>query len=239
VQFVLVHGGWQGGWCWDAVAAILRDAGHGVFAPTLRGSEDGEVNRAGVDLTAIGEGLVDAISRADLRDLVLVGHSGGGPAIQHAAGQLASTTRRVVLVDAWVLRDGESIHDVLPAPLPEMDRAAAARSADRTVRMDPAVWASNFMNGASDEQIAATARRLVPVPLGWLTERISLPGFWAAGLPSSYVFCRDDRGAPLEVYAEMARRLGDPRTVECAGPHEPMLTHAEAMAEALLSAAKD
>jgi pimeloyl-ACP methyl ester carboxylesterase len=37
MQFVLVHGGWQGGWAWDAVAARLRAHGHEVLAPTLRG----------------------------------------------------------------------------------------------------------------------------------------------------------------------------------------------------------
>ena len=35
--FVLVHGAWHGGWCWDRVAARLRAAGHEVHAPTLTG----------------------------------------------------------------------------------------------------------------------------------------------------------------------------------------------------------
>jgi hypothetical protein len=33
--FVLVHGAWHGGWCWKQVAALLRQAGHEVFMPTL------------------------------------------------------------------------------------------------------------------------------------------------------------------------------------------------------------
>jgi hypothetical protein len=35
--FVLVHGSWHGGWCWQRVANILRGAGHQVFTPTLTG----------------------------------------------------------------------------------------------------------------------------------------------------------------------------------------------------------
>jgi hypothetical protein len=35
--FVLVHGGWHGGWCWCEVEALLAAQGHRVFAPTLTG----------------------------------------------------------------------------------------------------------------------------------------------------------------------------------------------------------
>ena len=35
--FVLVHGGWHGGWCWKYVPPLLRSAGHDVFTPTLTG----------------------------------------------------------------------------------------------------------------------------------------------------------------------------------------------------------
>ena len=64
----------------------------------------------------IGDDLVEAVKARDLRNFVLVGHSGGGPVAQHAADQLAERTRRMVFVDAWVPQDGEAIQDVLPAP---------------------------------------------------------------------------------------------------------------------------
>ncbi len=35
--FVLVHGGWHGGWCWQKVIPFLEAAGHEVYAPTLTG----------------------------------------------------------------------------------------------------------------------------------------------------------------------------------------------------------
>ncbi|GAA4588129.1 alpha/beta fold hydrolase [Planotetraspora phitsanulokensis] len=239
MRFVLVHGGWHGGWCWDAVAARLRAGGHQVFAPTLRGSEEGDVDRAGVTLTAIGQGLIDAIKQQGLDDFVQVGHSGGGPVIQYAADRLTEMTRRVVFVDAWVLRDGEAIHDVFPPPHAEAQRATAAQRPDQTIPMSLDVWKAHFMNGATEEQCAAVAARLVPAPLGWLAEPVSLPRFWTARLPASYVFLCDDRGVPFELYREMAARLENPRIVECEGPHEAMFTHPEALASALLTAGMD
>src|SRR6478609_7038556 len=35
--FLLVHGGWRGGWCWRRVADQLEKKGHKVFTPTLTG----------------------------------------------------------------------------------------------------------------------------------------------------------------------------------------------------------
>ena len=35
--FVLVHGGFHGGWCWQRVTPHLRAAGHEVYTPTLTG----------------------------------------------------------------------------------------------------------------------------------------------------------------------------------------------------------
>jgi hypothetical protein len=41
MRFVLVHGGWQGGWCWDAAASSPRDGGQGPrdFVPVGHGDE--------------------------------------------------------------------------------------------------------------------------------------------------------------------------------------------------------
>ena len=35
--YVLIHGGWAGGWMWQDVATRLRKAGHRVYTPTLTG----------------------------------------------------------------------------------------------------------------------------------------------------------------------------------------------------------
>ena len=37
--FVLVHGGWDGGYVWTPVAKGLRAAGHEAYTPTLTGAD--------------------------------------------------------------------------------------------------------------------------------------------------------------------------------------------------------
>jgi pimeloyl-ACP methyl ester carboxylesterase len=40
-RFVLVHGGWHGGWCFRRLAEELADRGHDVAAPDLPCEEIG------------------------------------------------------------------------------------------------------------------------------------------------------------------------------------------------------
>jgi hypothetical protein len=42
-RFVLVHGIWNGGWCWKRVARILRARGHRVTVPTQTGLGERDV----------------------------------------------------------------------------------------------------------------------------------------------------------------------------------------------------
>ncbi|HEY0449349.1 alpha/beta fold hydrolase [Actinophytocola sp.] len=228
-----VHGGWQGGWAWDAVADNLRAAGHDVVAPTLRGLEEGDVDRAGITLHDMADDLVRQLDEQGLTDFTLVGHSGGGPVIQIVADRLRTQVRRVVFVDAWVLHNGECINDVLPRELAEAVAAMAAQTPDRTVAIPADMWQATFMQDAEESTLRDTVSRLVPSPYGWFDQPIQLARFWTDQPPSSFVFLRGDQAVPQEIYRAAAARLTNPRTVDCDGSHEAMLTHPKELAAAL------
>lgn len=49
--FILIHGMWHGGWCWERLLPLLRDAGHDVHAPTLAGlAERADMHSDTIDL---------------------------------------------------------------------------------------------------------------------------------------------------------------------------------------------
>ena len=84
--FVLVHGAWHGGWCWDRVARPLRAAGHEVHAPTLTGlSERAHLLSPLVGLETHVEDVVRLIDVLGLTDVVLVGHSYAGQVVTAVA----------------------------------------------------------------------------------------------------------------------------------------------------------
>src|SRR5678815_4962567 len=110
--FVLVHGAWHGGWCWQRVCDRLTARGHRVFAPTLTGvGERSHLSSPTVDLSTHVFDVVNEIRWKDLENVVLVGHSYGGMVISGVAEQVASKIASIVYLDAFVPADGQSLVD--------------------------------------------------------------------------------------------------------------------------------
>jgi pimeloyl-ACP methyl ester carboxylesterase len=107
--FVLIPGACHGGWCFDDLAAALRERGHRVLAPTLTGiAERAHLLHAGVNLeTHIADVLAEMVAHR-VSDAVLVGHSYGGMVITGVADRAARQVDSLVYLDAFVPRDGES-----------------------------------------------------------------------------------------------------------------------------------
>ena len=85
--FILVHGAWQGAWCWDRLAPVIRAAGHMVLTPDLPGHGN---NRAAAGVIT-ADAYVDTLCGLVLEQqqpVVLVGHSMGGMVVYRLAQKL-------------------------------------------------------------------------------------------------------------------------------------------------------
>ncbi|MFF0431526.1 alpha/beta fold hydrolase [Streptomyces sp. NPDC004327] len=108
--FVLVPGGWKGSWSFEAVVPLLERAGHAVHALTLTGlrPDDDEATVATANLDTHADDVLRLLDRTRLTDATLVGHSYGGMVITAAADRAGGRISRLVYLDAFVPRDGES-----------------------------------------------------------------------------------------------------------------------------------
>jgi alpha-beta hydrolase superfamily lysophospholipase len=129
--FVLVPGAWQGGWAWQPVARRLREAGYTAVTITLPGLADGD-ERAGLRLSDAIDHVVAEVSRRNLSEVVLVGHSWGGYVITGAAHGLTGQLAKVVYYNAVVPARGTAMVDE-NADYAALTRAAIAASPDGTV----------------------------------------------------------------------------------------------------------
>src|SRR5438876_10673071 len=116
--FVLIHGAWHGSWCWKRVRKMLQDLGHQVFTPTLTGlGERSHLLSPSVNLDTHILDVVNLIRWEELSDVVLCGHSYGGCVISGVADRIPARIRSLVYLDAFVLDDGESLAQHVPAAM--------------------------------------------------------------------------------------------------------------------------
>jgi pimeloyl-ACP methyl ester carboxylesterase len=108
--FVLVPGAWKGSWAFEAVAPLLERAGHAVHALTLTGlrPDDDHATVATANLDTHADDVLRHLDRAHITSATLVGHSYAGMVIAAAADRADGRVSRMVHLDAFVPRDGES-----------------------------------------------------------------------------------------------------------------------------------
>lgn len=212
--FVLVPGYWLGAWAWDAVAEPLRAAGHTVHPVTLTGvaERSGEGGPA-VDLETHIADLTDLLTREDLWDVVLVGHSGGGAPVTGAADRMPERIRRVVYLDSGPLTDGAALRDLWE---PEY-RARAEASVIDGWRYPMPSWAELAASGAPldglDEATLARIREhATDQPAGGFAQPLRLTGR-GDGLAKALISC----SFPLEQVRGMIAS-GHPYFAPLAGP---------------------
>jgi pimeloyl-ACP methyl ester carboxylesterase len=107
--FLLVHGAWHGGWCWQRVKAVLEAGGHRVLTPCLSGlGSRCHLLSAENDLTLHIQDVQELIRREELSDFVLCGHSYGGLVVGSVAVKEAEKLKALVYLDAYVPLHGLS-----------------------------------------------------------------------------------------------------------------------------------
>jgi pimeloyl-ACP methyl ester carboxylesterase len=187
--FVLVPGFWIGGWAWDEVAASLRAAGHRVHPVTLTGvAEKAHLATPETGLDTHTDDVVRLIEEQDLRDVVLVGHSGGGMPVTQAADRIPERIKRVVYVDSGPLPEGVSQLDTVEPAEQERLRAEIGDGhllpiRDWDAKADPVLLA-----GLDDATLAMLHERSTPHPLGAATQPVRRTGAGDA-LPVALVAC--------------------------------------------------
>jgi pimeloyl-ACP methyl ester carboxylesterase len=231
--YVLVHGAWHGGWCWQRVAPLLRAAGHDVYAPTLTGlGERVHLARPEIDLTTHIADVVNLIQYEDLTDIVLVGHSYGGMVITGAVDQLPDRIAHLVYLDAFVPQPGQSLFDMVGPELEGSVKALADKEGDGW-RVPPIVP----LFGLEDQaDLDWGLRKFSPQPLGTFTEA----AVYATPLeerPSTRTYIRarvPPEGGAFGTIAERLRSNPAWRLREIDTGHDVMITRPAELTELLL-----
>jgi pimeloyl-ACP methyl ester carboxylesterase len=169
--FVLVPGGWRGGWYFQPLTRQLRQQGHAVYPITLTGlGERRHLRSASVNLETHIEDVVRVLECEQIQGAILCGHSYGGMVVSGVADRVPKRLAALVYCDAYVPDDGDSCFSL-------------AGDSFRQV----------FLDGARADGISVAAPntldpRVSAHPLGSFLQAIHLTGAWATVRRREFVY---------------------------------------------------
>jgi pimeloyl-ACP methyl ester carboxylesterase len=246
MRFVLIHGGFHGAWCWDRVIPELEQLGHQAIAIDLPGHGARADERS--TLADRRDAILGVLEQGD----VLVGHSGGGYDITLAADAATERVSHLVYLAAGLPLEGRTVLEATGGATARSDakegvvtqlmsdetgmlRFIKPNASGRMECVDFAAARDFFYHDCDDETAKWAFDRLTPAPVEFLVERVSLPRFWKAQLPRSYIYCVQDRAKPHAMSEEVVRRLGVvPLTIDAS--HSPFLSRPAELAKLLVHA---
>jgi pimeloyl-ACP methyl ester carboxylesterase len=226
--YLLVHGGWSGGWYWTDVARHLETLGHRTLVidqlPSA-GRDPSQLGGLHADAEAVRRALDDAGE-----PVVLVGHSSAGIVISEVViSEVAdhpSIAHTVYLAAFWLPR-GKSLIDMLGAgPPPDWwsvrDDGAAQVSDDIEVVREA-------LCADADPQLAeAGIRRLVLQAVASFTTPSAAPD---RTHPTTYIILENDGAVPPAAQEQMAAAADHIERLPSS--HQPMISMPDRLAQVL------
>lgn len=206
-DFLLIHGGSHGAWCWKGVIRELKRLGHEGHALDLPGGGDDSTPRASVTFNSYVTAVNAFIDTEDLHDFVLVGHSLAGIILPDIVAANTDRVREVVFIAAFVLDQGERAIDLIaPNRIPEYYRIAEA-SSEHSLMLGYQTARQRFFNDLGDAAAHTAYAKLTPQPLAPYLEPAQ-HGARSISSISRYIICRNDQNLPVDVCLRFAEKLG-------------------------------
>lgn len=240
--FVLIHGSWHGGWCFDPVAELLRARGHTVVAPTLPGMGGTVEEMAAVTLDSWGEFAAqhcrDLKRELNGAPVVLAGHSRGGLVISTAAERDPAAMDALVYICAMMLPSGMSRAQFkeLEGPNPAFDAIIAKVHGGIATEIDPANAAPVFAQISPPDLVAMVLPRLLAEPHAPRSQVLHLTPERFGSRPRTYVECTLDRTIPIDSQRKMQACSPGANVVTLEADHSPYLSKPVELADALEAA---
>lgn len=237
--YVLVHGAWLGGWCWNLVKLILEAQGNKVIAVDLPGHGENKKPIEEQNMETYTQHVVDVL-KAQEEPVILVGHSMGGMSISQAASRVPEKVKKLVYVTAFLPHDGQStdgLEDgIKPTPWREMAKQGIAVTMDETEtisEMIPEAAMALLYNDVDEALAKEYVKNLVKENINAQYQAISLSEAFDT-IDKIYVRCSIDTIMLPELQDKMISETPCKAVYTLEAGHSPYHSKPEELAEILL-----
>lgn len=234
-SYVLVHGAWHGGWCWDKVVPLLEKKGHKVEAPDLPGHGKDRTPISEISLQAYADHICGILD-AQPEPVILVGHSMGGAVIAQAGEYRPRKIKFLIYVTAYLLQDGEFMMQVFMQDTESSLGLAiivAENQTYMTLRDDTVKEV--FYGDCSDLDVARAKSLFVPQALAPFAAPVITTEENFGRLPRVYIECLRDRVVSPSVQKKMYTALPCKKVISMDTSHSPFLSAPEDLVTHLTS----
>ncbi|MFQ5913929.1 MAG: alpha/beta fold hydrolase [Nitrospinota bacterium] len=233
--YVLIHGSWHGGWCWEKVVPLLEREGHEVEAPDLPGHGEDKTPNSQISLQTYSD-CVCQILDAQSEPVVLVGHSRGGIIISQAAESRPDKIKTLVYLTAFLLRNGESMRQVARGDKESFlqPNLIIDESQGYTVVKDEVIKEALYAD-CSDEDVARAKSLLVPEPNAPTETPLRLSEENFGRVRRIYIECLRDRAVSPSLQRQMYTALPCRRVISMDASHSPFFSAPEELVTHLTS----
>lgn len=230
-DFLLVHGGCHGAWCWENLQEELDRIGHRGHAFDLPGAGNDSTPRHTVSRSDYLDATVKAIDAVDADRLVIVGHSIAGSILPEVARERPGRLAGAAFLAAVVLDRGEATIDLIPADRRPRYFAEALADPESCLLPGYEEARDRYFGDLDEDEARRCYERLTPQPLAPYLEPAEVSAK-DIGCPRTYVLCTRDRTFPEPHALAMAEKL-DGAVQRLPSDHDPMLSHPEELARLL------
>ena len=230
--FLLIHGAWHGGWCWERLVPELEARGHAAHAPDLPGHGADPAEPASVTMDDYVARVTERL-RALPEPAILLGHSMGGIPISAAAEREPDRVRALVYLCAFLPRDGDSLMSLEERnPHSTVGPVAVPDEAGATLTVPRDRHRALFYGDVEEGEMARAQDRLTPQPIAAFAAPVSL-GAAFEGVPKHYVECTRDGAIVIGYQRAMAEATPGVAVHTLEADHSPFLSRPAELADVL------
>jgi len=229
--FVLIHGAWEAGWAWDWMVPYLKDVGHEVHAPSLTGlGERSHLLTPDVNLETHIEDILGLMKWGRLENVTLVGHSYGGAVATGVADRAPERIGSLIYLDAFALKDGQSLNDLM---IPERAETMRNYADEKGEGWYLPPFPADFWHVTDAKEAAFLEELSTAHPYATMLQKLRLIGGLDKIAKKAYVLATGYEPSSFPKFAEEARSLGWP-VEELETHHFTMLSMPAETAEVLI-----
>ncbi len=233
--YVLIHGAWHGGWCWNKVTPLLEAAGHTVVTPDLPGLGNDSTPPADINIDVYTQHVCKLID-AQSEPVILLGHSMGGLPISQAAERRPDSIKVLVYVTAMLLKNGQSTFDVVADDQDSQVLPNIVPSADGvTATMRPEAVKDVFYADCNDADVERARSLFKPQPMVVMSEPIALSDENFGRVPRVYIECLQDKALTPALQKRMYEASPCRSVIAMDASHSPFFSMPEELVGHLLT----